>query len=187
MNSSGAGDGEDMVRRPSSMRDMEKSESNTPSRDPDTPAEKDTAQAPEVAPAPGPEPPPNGGYGWVCTICCGTINAHTWGLNSSYGVFLAHYLATDTFPGASSLEYAFVGSLSISCAMLVSPFATMTTRLYGTRATLFIGIVFETASLLGASWAREIWQLFLSQGVSKLEDEHTCIAASNAMLLANEA
>lgn len=24
-------------------------------------------------------PPPDGGYGWVCTISCATINAHTWG------------------------------------------------------------------------------------------------------------
>ena len=115
--------------------------------------------------ASGPPPPPNGGYGWVCTICCALINAHTWGLNSSYGVFLAHYLATNTFPGATPLEYAFVGSLSISCAMLVSPIATLTTRLYGTKVTLFIGIAFETASLIGASFAYQIWQLFLSQGI----------------------
>ena len=112
-----------------------------------------------------PDEPPNGGYGWVCTVCCATINAHTWGLNSSYGVFLAHYLANNTFPGASYLEYAFVGSLSISCAMLVSPLATFTTRMYGTRTTLFIGIALETASLIGASFASTIWQLFLSQGI----------------------
>ncbi|TKA25699.1 hypothetical protein B0A50_05794 [Salinomyces thailandicus] len=112
-----------------------------------------------------PTPAPNGGYGWVCTVCCGLINAHTWGLNSSYGVFLAHYLATDTFPGATSLEYAFVGSLSISCAMLVSPAATYTTRVFGTKTTLFIGVAFETASLIGASFAHEIWHLFLSQGI----------------------
>ena len=110
-------------------------------------------------------PPPNGGYGWVCTACCALINAHTWGLNSSYGVFLAHYLATNTFPGATSLEYAFVGSLSISCAMLVSPIATLTTRIFGTKVTLFIGIGFETASLIGASFASQIWHLFLSQGI----------------------
>ena len=27
----------------------------------------------------GPPPPPDGGYGWVCTACCFFINAHTWG------------------------------------------------------------------------------------------------------------
>ena len=26
--------------------------------------------------------PPNGGYGWVCTACVFSINAHTWGVNS---------------------------------------------------------------------------------------------------------
>ena len=108
-----------------------------------------------------PDVPPNGGYGWVCTVSCATINAHTWGLNSSYGVFLAHYLANDTFPGASYLEYAFVGSLSISCAMLVSPLATFTTRMYGTRFSLLLGVFLETASLIGASFAKTIWQLFL--------------------------
>jgi MFS family permease len=131
-----------------------------------TPTSKGPAEDTEAPNTPiEPDVPPNGGYGWVCTICCATINAHTWGLNSSYGVFLAHYLANNTFPGASYLEYAFVGSLSISCAMLVSPLATFTTRMYGTRFSLLLGVVLETASLIGASFAKTIWQLFLSQGI----------------------
>ncbi|KAF5021229.1 hypothetical protein F66182_6719 [Fusarium sp. NRRL 66182] len=112
-----------------------------------------------------PPPPPNGGYGWVCTACVATINAHTWGLNSSYGVFLAHYLENDTFHGATALHYAFVGSLSISCAMLISPVATVCVREIGTKPTLFIGIILETASLICASFASKVWQLFLTQGV----------------------
>ncbi|KAF2486783.1 major facilitator superfamily domain-containing protein [Neohortaea acidophila] len=112
-----------------------------------------------------PAPPPNGGYGWVITLCSATINAHTWGLNSSYGVFLAHYLRTNTFPGATTLDYAFVGSLSISCAMFISPVATTCTRYFGSHTTLFIGVILETTSLIGASFVKEIWQLFLSQGV----------------------
>ncbi|KAI9172252.1 putative transporter MCH2 [Paramyrothecium foliicola] len=109
--------------------------------------------------------PPDGGYGWVCTAAVCTINAHTWGLNSSYGVFLAHYLSTGLFPGATSLEYAFVGSLSISCALLVSPFATISVRQFGTKPTMLIGVVLESASLICASFASKIWHLFLTQGV----------------------
>lgn len=112
-----------------------------------------------------PPPPPNGGYGWVCTACVAIINGHTWGLNSSYGVFLAHYLANDTFPGATSLEYAFVGSLSISCALLVSPIATIGVREMGTKPTMMLGVVLESASLIGASFASKIWHLFLTQGI----------------------
>lgn len=109
--------------------------------------------------------PPNGGYGWVCVACCFAINAHTWGINSSYGVFLQFYLDNGYYPGASALKFAFVGGLSISMALLVSPVATTTTRLYGTTVTLLIGVFFETLALIGASFAHQIWQLFLSQGV----------------------
>lgn len=110
--------------------------------------------------------PPDGGYGWVCVACVFLINGHTWGVNSSYGVFLAHYLANNTFPGATSLEYAFVGGLSISLALFTAPVATICTRKFGTQITLAVGILFETAGLLGASFAYEIWHLFLSQGVA---------------------
>ncbi|TVY86323.1 putative transporter [Lachnellula willkommii] len=92
--------------------------------------------------------PPDGGYGW------------------SYAVFLAHYLQTNTFPGASALEYAFVGGFSISLALIISPVATICVRKYGTQVALFVGIVMQSAGLLGASWASKIWHLFLSQGVA---------------------
>ncbi len=124
---------------------------------------------PEASPAPpskAADVPPDGGYGWVCVACVFLINGHTWGVNSSYGVFLAHYLSANTFPGATALDYAFVGGLSISIALLVSPIATICTRKYGTQTTLGIGILLETAGLLGASFAFQIWHLFLSQGLA---------------------
>ena len=74
-------------------------------------------------------------------------------------------MAENTYPGATYLDFAFIGGLSISQALLVSPFATYTTRKYGTKTTLLIGVFFETISLIGASFTKRIWQLFLSQGV----------------------
>lgn len=109
--------------------------------------------------------PPNGGYGWICVAAIATLNGHTWGLNSSYGVFLAHYLSHNIFPSATPLQYAFVGGLSISQALIVSPVATLTTRCFGTRTTLFIGVALETVSFIGASFASRIWHLFLTQGI----------------------
>lgn len=109
--------------------------------------------------------PPNGGYGWVCVAAAATINAHTWGLNSSYAVFLAYYLSNNVFPGTTPLHYAFIGGLSISQALIVSPIATLTTRIFNTRTTLLIGVFLEAISFIGASFTTQIWQLFLSQGV----------------------
>lgn len=112
-----------------------------------------------------PEPPPDGGYGWVCTAAAAVVNMHSWGFSSAYAVFLAHYLAHDTFPGTTPLEYAFVGSLSIGCLFLVSPVTTVATRRYGIRPTMFSGAVCEAVSLICASFASRFWQIVLSQGV----------------------
>ena len=98
-------------------------------------------------------------------IACTDSTSHTWGLNSAYAVFLAYYLANNIFPGASHLSYAFIGGLSISQALMVSPIATATTRIFGTRTTLLIGVFLETISFIGASFATQIWHLFLSQGL----------------------
>jgi hypothetical protein len=111
-------------------------------------------------------PPPNGGYGWVCTACLATINAHSWGLNSTYAVFLAYYLQNDVFPGATHLDYAFVGSLSIGVALLISPIATVMVREFGTKPTMLCGALLEALSLICASLSRQTWHLFLSQGTS---------------------
>lgn len=115
--------------------------------------------------SPSDEPPPDGGYGWVCTACVCMINAHTWGLNSSFGVFLAHYLSNNTFPGASHLEYAFVGCLSLGATLAVSPIATVAVREFGTKPTLLLGTVLQTASLILASFSLQYWHLVLTQGV----------------------
>lgn len=80
-------------------------------------------------------------------------------------MFLAHYLAERTFPGATELQYALIGGLSISQALLVSPIVSMSNRKVGTRPTLLIGTILVFVSLLGASFATEIWHLFLSQGL----------------------
>ncbi|KAK8246977.1 major facilitator superfamily domain-containing protein [Phyllosticta capitalensis] len=122
--------------------------------------------APVVAqPETAPPVSPDGGYGWVCCFAVFLINAHTWGINSAYGVLLAHFLTTNTFPGATHLDFAFVAGLSLSMAQLISPIATISTRKFGTRVTLLIGVFFETLALIGASFAKETWHLFLSQGI----------------------
>lgn len=110
-------------------------------------------------------PAPDGGYGWVCATAAAVINAHSWGFNSAYAVFLAYYLDTGHFPGASPLQYAFVGSLSLTSLFTISPIATIAVREIGIRPTMFCGVLLETASLLCASVAGEMWHLFLSQGV----------------------
>jgi MFS family permease len=79
-------------------------------------------------------------------------------------VFLNYYLNTEAFPGATRLQYAFVGGLSMAIAMVISPLVTISVRKLGTRTTLLIGVFFQTVSFIAASFATAIWQLALSQG-----------------------
>lgn len=110
--------------------------------------------------------PPNGGYGWVCTVAAAVVNGHAWGFNSAYAVFLAHYLKTNSFPGATPLQYSFIGSLSVTCLMLVSPVATKLVGKYGIQPAMFCGVILETLGLITASFASELWHLVLSQGIA---------------------
>lgn len=110
-------------------------------------------------------PSPNGGYGWVCTLCVLLVNAHTWGVNSAWAVILAHFLKNSTFPNTSQTEYALIGGLSISQAFLIGPGVTKIHSMAGTPATLLLGTVLEFGGLLAASYASKVWHLYLTQGV----------------------
>ncbi|RPA75383.1 major facilitator superfamily protein [Ascobolus immersus RN42] len=109
--------------------------------------------------------PPDGGYGWVVVGACATLNGFTWGVNASYGVYLAHYLQSDQFPEATPTDYAFIGGLNFSIAMLVAPLVTPTAREIGPRKTMFIGVAIQTLGWILASFCKRIWQLYLTQGI----------------------
>lgn len=110
-------------------------------------------------------PPPDGGYGWVVTISIALINGHSWGVNSVYSVFLAHFLANNTFPGGTRLQYGLIGSLSVGCTLLVSPVINIVIRKVGTRPIMVAGALVQSAGLICASFSTRIWQLFISQGL----------------------
>ncbi|KAK5090134.1 hypothetical protein LTR05_000303 [Lithohypha guttulata] len=152
------------VKKASAMRNSLSNKVNsieTPTAHPSTSADDDVESS-----LPKPlDVPPDGGFGWVCVACSFWINACTWGINSTYAVFLAYYLSHDYFPNTSALAYAFIGGLSISLAMFVAPVATKVTKTYGTKVTLHIGIFLETLSLIGASFATKKYQLVLAQGI----------------------
>ena len=89
----------------------------------------------------------------------------TWFHIKAYGIFLDFFLANDRYPGATSLDYALIGGLSTSMSLVITPLINTSSRRLGLRPTLVFGLVLITASLVGASFATQVWQLYLSQGV----------------------
>ncbi|KAJ0418773.1 major facilitator superfamily domain-containing protein [Aspergillus carlsbadensis] len=108
---------------------------------------------------------PEGGYGWVCVGSIFLINAHTWGINGAFGVILSFYLSENQFPGTSSLVYAAVSGVGISCALLIAPLVTYLTPLLPKRSVIILGAILIAAALIGASFTTQSWQLWLSQGI----------------------
>ena len=50
-------------------------------------------------------------------------------------------------------------------AMLVSPIVTVITRRYGIHVPMVMGIIFQTAGFITASFATLVWHLYLTQGI----------------------
>lgn len=55
--------------------------------------------------------------------------------------------------------------MSISQSLFISPLIGLCNDKFGTRFSLLVGTVLVAVSMLGASFATQIWHLFLSQGV----------------------
>ncbi|KAM3414048.1 hypothetical protein BST61_g11612 [Cercospora zeina] len=117
------------------------------------------------------EPPPDGGYAWIVCLALAFSNFFTWGVAASYGVYISHYLSSSSssssnyFPGARPLDYALIGGLEFGVAMIISPLCTILTREIGRFHVMFTGCVVFAGGFVAASFASEIWQLYLSQGV----------------------
>jgi MFS family permease len=138
---------------------------HTPHRSDSASSKTIDVEVPETTTQAKEDVPPDGGYGWVCVACNFFINGHTWGINSSYGVFLSYYLSHDYFPNTGPLTYAFIGGLSISMALLIAPIATRCIHHFGTRTTLYIGVFLQTLALIASSFTHTKYQIILSQGI----------------------
>ncbi|KAK2054973.1 major facilitator superfamily transporter [Colletotrichum caudatum] len=113
----------------------------------------------------GQEPLPDGGYGWVIVASCFTLNCFTWGVTSSYGVYLSHYLSSGLFPGATPMDYGLIGGFNFAFAMILAPLATYTAHRFGRRGTMLAGAVVQSAGFVAASFASEVWHLYVTQGL----------------------
>ncbi|KAH8925412.1 MFS general substrate transporter [Atractiella rhizophila] len=103
--------------------------------------------------------------GWVVVFCSALANAVTWGINAVFGVYLSFYKNNNFFPGATSIDYAYVGGLSISIAMLVAPLANFLISKWNFRVPLILGTTFVFCAQLGAAYSTKIAHLFVTQGV----------------------
>lgn len=77
-----------------------------------------------------------------------------------------YYLENNIFPDGTTTDYALIGGLNFSIAVLMAPPSTVLMRWFGgPRPVMVIGVVLLPSGFIAASFSSRIWQLYLSQGV----------------------
>jgi MFS family permease len=107
---------------------------------------------------------PNGGYGWVIVVCILALNACTWGVNTTYGVFSAYFLQNDYY-GGTQLDYSWVGGLSAAIAVFQGPLANWMVRRFGFKIPLYLGAVCVVLGQCMAGVATNFAGFIICQGL----------------------
>jgi len=108
---------------------------------------------------------PDGGYGWLIVFACFLLNFTAWGANSGFAIYLSYYLNNDTFAGADKYDYALIGGLTFGVGLVFAPAINYIQGRIGMRPTIILGNCFQFAALMMASFAKRLWQLYLTQGL----------------------
>lgn len=110
--------------------------------------------------------PPDGGLdAWLLLAALFMLMVATWGLNAASGVILQFYLNNEIFAGATEYDFALITSIVVCLAQALAPIATLSIPILGFHRTLLVGVCVNFAGYLLASFAVNIWQLYLTQGV----------------------
>ncbi|KAG0173926.1 hypothetical protein DFQ28_009600 [Apophysomyces sp. BC1034] len=100
--------------------------------------------------------PPDGGRAWLGLFC-------TQGYGYTLGIFLRYYNTTMYLDRMTELSW--VVSIWLALSNIIGPFYGFFAAKVGYKWMLCGAVVFNTAAMMLASVAHEIWHLYLTQGV----------------------
>ncbi|KAL7746660.1 hypothetical protein RI367_007939 [Sorochytrium milnesiophthora] len=112
------------------------------------------------------DPRVDGGlHAWVAVVCSFLIQFLVLGVTYSFGFFAYQYYYVDYRGQVSKSTTTLIGSLMSGVLFLVGPLTGRAAEMFGYKICVAIGTVLVTLSLVLASFATAIWQLFLTQGI----------------------
>lgn len=111
------------------------------------------------------ELPPDKGYAWVVVFSVFLVMVTTWGCNSAFGIFLSFFLSNGVFKGATKYDYALIAGFPVAIGQGGAPLALILMRIIGIKPTMLIGVAIQFTGFIWASFATELWELYVAQGV----------------------
>ncbi|KAG0377260.1 hypothetical protein BGX24_006441 [Mortierella sp. AD032] len=108
---------------------------------------------------------PDGGFGWLVVFGAFMIQFCGFGFNFSWGVYQEHYVNENIFPGNGLTEISWAGTIGAGSVFITGPFQSSMIQQFGVRTIIATGIVISSCGLVLASFATQVWQLYLTQGL----------------------
>lgn len=87
------------------------------------------------------------------------------GILYTFGIFQRYYLANNVFPGATSLQISFIGSIGSAAMPGFGPISGRLADKYGYRLMVLIGSILVFLAMLLASFSTSLWQFMLTEGL----------------------
>ncbi|PIL35155.1 MFS general substrate transporter [Ganoderma sinense ZZ0214-1] len=104
---------------------------------------------------------------WTFCAAGFVLEMMIWGFGFSYGIFQDYYTSHPPFDSASGVAIAAVGTISLAIQYGESCLLLLFMRKYPDflRTSMWFGLALYFASLFASSFATQVWQLILLQGV----------------------
>lgn len=112
--------------------------------------------------------PPDGGLpAWMSVGAVWLISFITFGVVNIWGILQTAFVSDPSshFVGMSVGKIGFVGGCAGGFTFAVGPFSNIMVSRLGIHATITVGVVLVSLSLMLASISTQFWQLLLSQGI----------------------
>ncbi|SAL99686.1 hypothetical protein [Absidia glauca] len=104
--------------------------------------------------------------GWLVVLSTFLVNFSVFGYCFCWGNFQKLYLQPDVYgTETSAFKIAFVGTSASACMMSLGLFISPVIMRLGYRRTMCIGTVVAPLGLILASFATQLWHIYLSQGI----------------------
>lgn len=103
--------------------------------------------------------------GWLVVVGAFLVNFCVFGITFSWGIFQDLYIQEIYAGQTDSFRVSFVGTLGSACIISTGLLVAPIVQRFGFRITMAIGTVLCPLGLILASFANELWQVYLSQGL----------------------
>ncbi|KAI8097611.1 major facilitator superfamily domain-containing protein [Halteromyces radiatus] len=111
-------------------------------------------------------PPVDGGFDAYLVLVAGfLVEGFTYGLPFSYSVMQQYYQRSPEFMDASITMLALVGTLTTSVTYIGGAIVGVLGGRFSLKSMMVAGSLMMVVGLVAASFANQVWQLILSQGI----------------------